>query len=125
MKITLDDVAPPVSRTIEVPLVFRLDRLHAVFQAALAWTDSHLWEMTFERTGFGVLDPEYGFDGPIDARKATLAQALRDTWRKTIPAPLRLRRRLGAQRKDRAGRADRSSTDLSPDPEGDRRAPAR
>lgn len=84
MKITLDDVVPPVSRTIEVPLDIRLDRLHAVFQAALAWTDSHLWEMTFGRTGFGVPDPEYGFDGPIDARKTTLAQALRDTGRKTF-----------------------------------------
>ena len=47
MTITLDDVTPVVSRVIEVPLGIRLDRLHSVFQAALAWTDSHLWELTF------------------------------------------------------------------------------
>jgi hypothetical protein len=76
MTITLDDVKPAVSRVIEVPLTIRLDHLHAVFQAALAWTDSHLWELTFGRTGFGIPDPSYGFDGPLDARKATLAEAL-------------------------------------------------
>lgn len=74
--ITLDNVTPTVSRIIEVPLGIRLDRLHTVFQDALSWTDSHLWELTFGRTGFGIPDPEYGFDGPLDARKATLAEAL-------------------------------------------------
>ena len=84
MKITLDDVPPIVSRTLEVPLNIRLDRLHTVFQTAFSWTDSHLWEMSFGQTGFGIPDPEYGFDGPLDARKATLAQVLADTRRKTF-----------------------------------------
>ncbi|WP_255326534.1 plasmid pRiA4b ORF-3 family protein [Sphingobium sp. EM0848] len=61
MKSMLDDVTPAVSRTLEVPLNIRLDRLHTVFQ-----------------TGFGIPDPEYGFDGPLDARKATLAHVLAD-----------------------------------------------
>lgn len=84
MTITLDDVKPAVSRVIEVPLAIRLDRLHAVFQTALAWTDSHLWELTFGRTGFGIPDPSYGFDGPLDARKATLAEALEGMRGKTF-----------------------------------------
>ena len=84
MKITLDDVAPTVSRALEVPLNIRLDRLHTVFQAAFSRTDSHLWEMNFGQTGFSIPDPEYGFDGPLDARKATLAQVLADTRRKTL-----------------------------------------
>lgn len=84
MRITLDDVTPTVTRLIEVPLGIRLDRLHAVFQAVLAWTDSHLWELTFGRTGFGIPDPGYGFDGPLDARKATLAEALEDMRGKTF-----------------------------------------
>lgn len=84
MTITLDDVAPTVSRTIEVPLDIRLDRLHAIFQEALGWTDSHLWELTFGSTGFGVPDPSYGFDGPLDARKATLAEALEGMRGKTF-----------------------------------------
>ena len=84
MKITLDDVTPAVSRTLEVPLNIRLDRLHTIIQTAFSWTDSHLWEMSFGQTGFGIPDPEYGFDGPLDARKATLAQVLADTRRKTF-----------------------------------------
>jgi len=84
LTITLDEVSPAVSRMIEVPLGIRLDRLHTVFQAALAWTDSHLWELTFGDTGFGIPDPEYGFDGPLDARKATLAEALEGMRGKTF-----------------------------------------
>ena len=84
MKITLDDVTPAVSRTLEVPLNIRLDRLHTIIQTAFSWTDSHLWEISFGQTGFGIPDPEYGFDGPLDARKATLAQVLADTRRKTF-----------------------------------------
>jgi hypothetical protein len=84
MKITLDDVTPTVSRVIEVPLSIRLDRLHTVFQAALGWTDSHLWELTFGHTGFGIPDPSYGFDGPLDASKATLAEALEGMRGKTF-----------------------------------------
>jgi len=85
MTITLTDVVPAVSRVIEVPLGIRVDRLHTVFQAALAWTDSHLWELTFGRTGFGIPDPEYGFgSGPLDARKTTLAQVLEGIRGKTF-----------------------------------------
>lgn len=84
MTITLDDVTPAVSRTIEVPLGVRLDRLHTIFQEALGWTDSHLWELTFVRTGFGIPDPSYGFGGPLDARKTTLAEALEGMRGKTF-----------------------------------------
>lgn len=84
MTIKLDDVTPIVSRTLEVPFNIRLDRLHVVFQAALAWTDTHLWEMSFGRSGYGIPDPAYGTDGPSDARKTTLAQALEGTRRKTF-----------------------------------------
>jgi len=84
MNITLDDVIPTVSRIVEVPLDIRLDRLHTVFQAALAWTDSHLWELTFGRAGFGIPDPEYGIGVPLDARKTTLAQAVEGMRGKTF-----------------------------------------
>ena len=40
LKITLDDVIPPVLRRIEVPLTIRLDRLHLVLQAAIGWTEA-------------------------------------------------------------------------------------
>src|SRR3546814_11965910 len=78
------DWTPAGSRTIEVPLGIRLDRLHTTFQEALGWTDSHLWELTFGRTGFGIPDPSYGFGGPLDARKTTLAEALEGMRGKTF-----------------------------------------
>lgn len=43
LKIMLHDVEPPVMRRIEVPLTIRLDRLHLALQAALGWTNSHLY----------------------------------------------------------------------------------
>jgi hypothetical protein len=35
LKITLEGIAPVVSRTIEAPADIRLDRLHLVIQAAM------------------------------------------------------------------------------------------
>ncbi|WP_454798535.1 IS1096 element passenger TnpR family protein [Novosphingobium lindaniclasticum] len=99
MTITLDDVTPAVTRMIEVPLGIRLDRLHTTFQEALGWTDSHLWELTFGRTGFGIPDPSYGFGGPLDARKNS-RRGVGGNARQDLPVPLRLWRRMGAQRQD-------------------------
>ena len=45
LKITLDHVKPVVLRRIEVPLTLRLDRLHLTIQAAMGWTNSHLYEI--------------------------------------------------------------------------------
>ena len=45
LKVTLDDVKPAVLRRVEVPLTIRLDRLHLVLQAAMGWTNSHLYEI--------------------------------------------------------------------------------
>jgi len=45
LKITLNDVKPLVQRRVEVPLAIRLDRLHLVLQAAIGWTNSHLYEI--------------------------------------------------------------------------------
>lgn len=79
LSVTLDDVEPPVTRMLVVPLNIRLDRLHIVLQEAMGWTNSHLWEFRIRDIGYGLPDPEYGYDNPIDARKATLKSALEDT----------------------------------------------
>jgi hypothetical protein len=78
LKITLDDVKPAVLRRIEVPLTLRLDRLHLAIQAAMGWTNSHLYEILADGVGWGMIDPDGG-DGPLDARKARLIDALEDT----------------------------------------------
>ena len=53
LKIVLDDVEPQVERWIVVPLKIRLDRLHDVLQAAMGWTNSHLWEIRIRDLGWG------------------------------------------------------------------------
>lgn len=70
-------------RWVVVPLKIRLDRLHDVLQAAMGWTNSHLWEIRIRNLGWGPVDPDNLFgDGPFDACKTTLQQALAETGAK-------------------------------------------
>jgi len=83
LKVTLDEVKPPVLRRIEVPLAIRLDRLHLALQAAMGWTDSHLYEIRARDVGWGVPDPDWG-GGPLDARKARLVDVVEEIGAKTL-----------------------------------------
>lgn len=83
LKVTLNDVKPAVQRRVEVPLAIRLDRLHLVLQAAIGWTNSHLYEIRAGDVGWGLPDPDFG-EGPLDARKARLIDVLEDAGTKTI-----------------------------------------
>jgi hypothetical protein len=83
LKITLDDVEPKVMRRMEVPLTIRLDRLHLALQAALGWTNSHLYEIRAEDVGWGIPDPDWS-GGPLDASKARLIDVLEDVGTKTL-----------------------------------------
>ncbi|MHB0709418.1 plasmid pRiA4b ORF-3 family protein, partial [Roseomonas mucosa] len=67
----------------EVPLTIRLDRLHLVLQAAMGWTNSHLYEIRARDVGWGMPDPDWG-GGPLDARKARLVDVVEDTGAKTL-----------------------------------------
>lgn len=42
LKVTLKDVKPPIWRRIQVAADTPLDELHAILQAVMGWTDSHL-----------------------------------------------------------------------------------
>jgi pRiA4b ORF-3-like protein len=44
LKITLVDTEPPTWRRVEVPAEMTLKDLHAVIQAAMGWTNSHLYQ---------------------------------------------------------------------------------
>jgi hypothetical protein len=83
LKITLDDVKPAVLRRIEVPFNIRLDRLHLAIQAAMGWTNTHLYEIRARDVGWGIPDRDLG-DGPLDARKANLGDVLEDVGTKTL-----------------------------------------
>ncbi|MBV9511441.1 MAG: plasmid pRiA4b ORF-3 family protein [Caulobacteraceae bacterium] len=69
LKITLDDVEPTVMRRVVVPADIRLDRLHLIIQAAMGWTNSHLYEFRIGGAGWGEPDPDGLYDGPLDAKK--------------------------------------------------------
>ena len=84
LKITLDDVAPVVMRRVVVPANIRLDRLHLVIQAIMPWTNSHLYEIRVGEVGWGEMDPDGVFDGPLAASKATLTSVLADARKKTF-----------------------------------------
>src|SRR5215510_4778693 len=83
LKVTLKHVEPAVVRRIEVPLKIRLDCLHVVLQAAVGWTNSHLWELRARDVGWGVPNLDWD-DGPLDARRATLLAVIEDTGAKSL-----------------------------------------
>jgi len=79
LKITLDDVKPVVLRRIEVPFDIRLDRLHLTIQAAMGWTNTHLYEIRAGDVGWSTPDPDADWASDfIDARKARLCDVLED-----------------------------------------------
>ena len=57
LKVTLDGVEPKVERWLVAPLNIRLDRLHLTLQAAMGWSDGHLWEIRTGDAGWGIPDP--------------------------------------------------------------------
>jgi hypothetical protein len=85
LKITLDDVKPVVLRRVEVPFDIRLDRLHLTIQAAMGWTNSHLYEIRAGGVGWSTPYPEADWAGDfIDARKARLGDIIKDIGSKTL-----------------------------------------
>lgn len=77
LKITLDDVKPAVLRRVEMPFDIRLDRLHQTIQAAMGWTNSHLYELRAGGVGWSTPYPD-GAGDFLDARKAKLGDVLED-----------------------------------------------
>jgi hypothetical protein len=85
LKITLDDVEPAVLRRVEVPLGIRLDRLHLTIQAAMGWTNSHLYELRAGDVGWSTPYPDADWSGDfLDARKARLGEVLEDVGTKRL-----------------------------------------
>jgi hypothetical protein len=85
LKITLDDVKPAVLRRVDVPFDIRLDRLHLTIQAAMGWTNSHLYEIRAGGVGWSTPYPDADWTGDfLDARKARLDDVLEDIGAKTL-----------------------------------------
>jgi hypothetical protein len=85
LKITLDDVKPAVLRRVEVPFDIRLDRLHLILQAAIGWTNSHLYEIRARGVRWSTPFPDQDSGGDfLDARKVRLSEVLEDVGTKTL-----------------------------------------
>jgi hypothetical protein len=85
LKITLDHVKPAVLRRLEIPFDIRLDRLHLTIQAAMGWTNSHLYEIRAGDVRWSTPYPDADWAGEfLDARKARLGDVLEDVGVKTL-----------------------------------------
>jgi hypothetical protein len=68
-----------------VPFDIRLDRLHLTIQAAMGWTNSHLYEIRGGGVGWSTPLPDIDGAGDfLDARKARLADVIEDVGAKTL-----------------------------------------
>jgi hypothetical protein len=83
IKVTLEYIEPSVTRTLQVTSDIRLDRLHLTLQAAMGWTNSHLYMFQAEGATWGLPDPDFGGDD-LPANKTTLVKVLTDTGARSI-----------------------------------------
>jgi hypothetical protein len=60
------DIAPKISRSLELPLELNFAHVHEVLQAAFGWPDSHLHQ--FNVGGLTIGAPEFDEDGLFDHR---------------------------------------------------------
>lgn len=77
LRITLNEIQPPIWRRIQVPASIKLCCLHSAIQVAMGWTDSHLHQWEKDGKNWGV--PEWDeFDelDLIDESQRQLADVL-------------------------------------------------
>ncbi|MCG3168238.1 MAG: hypothetical protein POELPBGB_04042 [Bacteroidia bacterium] len=77
LRIELAWLKPVIWRRVVVPEVITLAKLHKVIQAAMGWTDSHLYEFEIGRSRYGIPDPDWDMDeAVIPEKRITLAMSL-------------------------------------------------
>jgi len=69
LKITLNDISPPIWRRIQIPGEFTLGQLHDVLQIVMGWTNSHLHQFTINGEYYG--DPEDDIFGELGIKDET------------------------------------------------------
>ena len=75
LKVTLDDIEPPIWRRLLVPAGMTLGDLHIAIQVAMGWTDSHLHR--FEGGGRGYGRPDHEDEASVrDERRVLLRDVL-------------------------------------------------
>ncbi len=77
LKVTLEEIEPPVWRQLEVPGDITLAKLHSVMQLAMGWFDYHLHEFRIGEGTYGEPDPEFDDDREVkDDRRVRLSRAV-------------------------------------------------
>lgn len=76
LRIELVDVEPVVWRRLLVPGSVRMSKLHAMIQAAMGWTNSHLHCFTVGEDRYGMQFDDFP-EGEIDESSVTVLSALR------------------------------------------------
>ncbi|MBA2373032.1 MAG: plasmid pRiA4b ORF-3 family protein [Chloroflexi bacterium] len=77
LKVTLEEIEPPVWRQLEVSGDITLSKLHSVIQLAMGWLDYHLHEFRMGDVTYGEPDPEFDDDREVkDDRRARLSRSV-------------------------------------------------
>ena len=75
LKITIQEIRPPIWRRVRVPGRMSLEALHRVIQIVFGWTDSHLHEFKIGEKSYGQPDEFSGLE-TLDERRVSMADAL-------------------------------------------------
>ncbi len=75
LRVTLEEVDPPVWRRLLVSSGISLATLHDVIQAAMGWTDSHLHAFTIGKQRYGMHVDDFP-DGELDEQTFTVRAAI-------------------------------------------------
>src|ERR1700722_11598648 len=70
LRVTMNEVEPPVLRLLDVPALVLLPELHDLLQVAIGWTDSHLHQFVADDLRYGMPDID-GFNEFHDERAET------------------------------------------------------
>lgn len=62
MKVTLEDISPPIWRRIQVTNDTTLDKLHRILQMIMGWSNYHLHEFVIGEVSYSVPDKESMFE---------------------------------------------------------------
>jgi len=59
IKVSLNDVKPPIWRRLLISSATNLAELHEIIQIAMGWTNTHLHQFTAGNERYGVPDPDF------------------------------------------------------------------
>ncbi|NJN30325.1 MAG: plasmid pRiA4b ORF-3 family protein [Synechococcales cyanobacterium RM1_1_8] len=76
LKVTLQQIRPPIWRRLLVRSSTKLNELHEIIQQAMGWGNYHMHSFSIHNRDYGVLDPDWGMDDMEDETRVTLAKVV-------------------------------------------------